>query len=286
MLRREFIAGLGSAAAWPVVARAQQGDRMRRIGLLMNGDENDSVQKARLSAFTQALADFGWTDGRNVRVDVRWYGSDINLSRALAQELVGLQPDIIVTSGTPGTVALRRRACPPGATESRTIELQGPIIWTKCHLGGRRPWFKCQNIINGVVCDRRVAKLYAPCFECRRCLGLRYESQREIPLTRAARRAQKIKMRLGGSNDPLEPFPQKPRRMHWRTYRRLRNEAKAAKAEADYLLAESLPGLAQLLDLVPPRQKRQRGRRDGPKPPSAAGSTLTLPLSLRLCRSE
>jgi hypothetical protein len=83
-------------------------------------------------------------------------------------------------------------------------------------------------------------------------------------------------MRLGGSNDPLEPFPQKPRRMHWRTYRRLRNEAKAAKAEADYLLAKSLPGLAQLLDLVPLRQKRQRGRRDGrPKPPPAAGSPST-----------
>jgi hypothetical protein len=100
--------------------------------------------------------------------------------------------------------------------------------------------------------------------------------QREIPLTRAGRRAQKIKMRLGGSNDPLEPFPQKPRRMHWRTYRRLRNEAKAAKVEADYLLAESLPGLAQLLDLVPPRQKRQRRRRDGgPKPPPAPRSPST-----------
>jgi hypothetical protein len=108
-----------------------------------------------------------------------------------------------------------------------------------------------------VVCDRRVAKLYAPCFECRRCLGLGYASQRELSLRRAGRRAQKIKTRLGGSNDPLEPFPKKPRGMHWRTYRRLRNEAKAAKAEADYLLAESLPGLAQLLDLVPPRQKRQ-----------------------------
>ena len=82
MKRREFIAGLGSAAVWPVVARAQQSERIRRIGVLMNGDENDPVQKARLSAFTQALADLGWTDGRNVRVDVRWYGSDINRSLA------------------------------------------------------------------------------------------------------------------------------------------------------------------------------------------------------------
>src|SRR5712691_602120 len=80
-------------------------------------------------------------------------------------------------------------------------------------------------------------------------------------LRRAERRAQKIKMRLGGSNDPLEPFPQKPRRMHWRTYRRLRDQANAATAEADDLLAESM--LGQFLDPVPPCQKRQRGRRDG-----------------------
>jgi hypothetical protein len=100
----------------------------------------------------------------------------------------------------PDAVILVHRARFPGSTESRIIELQVPIIWTKCHLGGRRPWFKCQTIINGEVCGRRVAKLYAPCFECRRCLGLGYESQREIPLRRAERRAQKIKMRLG--NEP------------------------------------------------------------------------------------
>ena len=176
----------------------------------------------------------------------------------------------------PDAVILVHRARFPGSTELRIIELQVPIIWTKCHLGGRRPWFKCQTIINGEVCGRRVAKLYAPCFDCRRCLGLGYESQREIPLRRAERRAQKIKMRLGGSNDPLEPFPQKPRRMHWRTYRRLRDQANAATAEADDLLAESMPGLGQFLDLVPPRRKRQRGRRDGgPKPPPAAGSPST-----------
>ena len=115
--RRQFIAGLGGAAAWPLAARAQQGDRVRHIGVLLGGDENDPVQKSRLSAFTQALANLGWTDGRNVWMDLRWFGDDINRIRALAQELVGLQPDIILTNATPPTVALQR--------ETRTI----PIVF-------------------------------------------------------------------------------------------------------------------------------------------------------------
>ena len=89
--RRELITLLGGAAAWPLAARAQQGDRMRRIGVLMSGDENDPGGKPLLSAFTQALAGLGWTDGRNVRIDLRYAGDDINRIRALARELVGLQ---------------------------------------------------------------------------------------------------------------------------------------------------------------------------------------------------
>ena len=106
--RREFIAELGGAAAWPLAVRAQQGDRIRRIGVLTPYDENDPFAKTHVSAFTQALADLGWTDGRNVRMDLRWGGDDINRMRALARELVGLQPDIILTGGTPATVALQR----------------------------------------------------------------------------------------------------------------------------------------------------------------------------------
>src|SRR5437660_4845155 len=117
MKRREFITLLGGAAAWPIAARAQQGDRVRRIGVLMSLDENDPVWKPRLSAFTQALADLGWTDGRNARMDLRWHGDDTGRIRALAQELVGLQPDIILTGTTPATVALQR--------ETRTI----PIVF-------------------------------------------------------------------------------------------------------------------------------------------------------------
>jgi putative ABC transport system substrate-binding protein len=114
--RREFITLLGGVAAWPLAASAQ-GDRVRRIGVLMPYDENEPVAKTQVSAFTQALAGLGWTDGRNVRMDLRWFGDDINRMRALAQELVGSQPDIIMTYGILATAALQR--------ETRTI----PIVF-------------------------------------------------------------------------------------------------------------------------------------------------------------
>ena len=76
--RRSFLTLLGGAAAWPLAARAQQGNRVRRIGVLMGGDENDPFTRTVVSAFTQALAGLGWTDGRNVRIDLRWGGDDIN----------------------------------------------------------------------------------------------------------------------------------------------------------------------------------------------------------------
>jgi putative ABC transport system substrate-binding protein len=94
----------GAAAAWPLAARAQQGERVRRIGVPIPGEENDPVSKTWVSAFTQALAGLGWTDGRNVRMDLRWSPLDIDRMHALAQELVGLQPDIIVTIGATVTV--------------------------------------------------------------------------------------------------------------------------------------------------------------------------------------
>ena len=122
--RRHLLTLLGGAAAWPLVARAQQGDRVRRIGVLMPGDENEPAVKLRLSTFTQALADLGWAEGRNVRMDRRWAGGDTNLIPALVQELVGLQPDIIVTSGTPPTVAVQR--------ETRTIPMvfaSSKLLW-------------------------------------------------------------------------------------------------------------------------------------------------------------
>ncbi len=112
--RREFIAGI-SAAAWPLAARAQPAERVRRIGVLMWGDENDPAVKSGVSALRQALADLGWTDGRNVRMDLRWHGDNTNRIRALAQELVGLQPDILLADSIPATAAVQR--------ETRTIPI-------------------------------------------------------------------------------------------------------------------------------------------------------------------
>jgi putative ABC transport system substrate-binding protein len=117
MKRREFIWVVGGAVAWPLAARAQQGNRVRRIGVLLPFEQSDPAAKTMVSAFTQALSDLGWTDGRNVRMDLRWGRGDANRIRALAQELVGLQPDIILVTGTQATAALQR--------ETRTI----PIVF-------------------------------------------------------------------------------------------------------------------------------------------------------------
>jgi putative tryptophan/tyrosine transport system substrate-binding protein len=117
MRRRDFIAGLGGAAAWPLAARAQQSGGVRRVGVLMGWDENDPEGKAYLAGFTQQLAELGWTDGRNLRMNVRWAGDNVDRMRTFAKELVDLQPHVILAHSTPVTAALHR--------ETRTI----PIVF-------------------------------------------------------------------------------------------------------------------------------------------------------------
>jgi putative ABC transport system substrate-binding protein len=114
MRRRAFIAGLGASGALPFAARAQQPDRTRRIGVLMGWDENDPEAKAFLSGFTQGLEELGWTDGRDVRIDVRWGAGDVDRIRALAKEVVDLKPDVILATTTSVTAAIQRetRAIP------------------------------------------------------------------------------------------------------------------------------------------------------------------------------
>ena len=104
MKRRAFILALGGAAVWPLVARAQQPERMRRIGVLHLQAADDPEQQARIAAFRQGLQQFGWIDGRNLRIDFRWSAGSAADARKYASELVALSPDVILTSGA-GAVA-------------------------------------------------------------------------------------------------------------------------------------------------------------------------------------
>jgi putative tryptophan/tyrosine transport system substrate-binding protein len=97
MRRREFIGLVGGAAVWPTMARAQQAERMRRIGVLMNLTAEDAESKERTANFLQALRNPGWVDGRNVRIDLRWPAADPERFRAHAAELVASAPDVILT---------------------------------------------------------------------------------------------------------------------------------------------------------------------------------------------
>jgi hypothetical protein len=114
--------------------------------------------------------------------------------------------------------------------EWKSIEQRVPITWTNCHLGGQRPWFVCSVYSDGRYCGRRVAVLYAAgeLFACRRCYGLAYASQQESPRFRNISGSRKIRMTLGGSPNLCDPFPEKPRRMHWHTYLRLRVRGETA----------------------------------------------------------
>jgi putative ABC transport system substrate-binding protein len=109
MRRRDFIRGIaGSAAAWPLAARAQQSGQMRRIGVLMNTTAEDGQN--RLKAFQQALQQLGWEEGHNVRFDIRWGANNVSLDRKYAAELVALAPDVILASGTLSVTAVQRES--------------------------------------------------------------------------------------------------------------------------------------------------------------------------------
>ena len=108
MKRRNFITLLGGAAAWPVASRGQQPERMRRIGVLVAYAESDPEAQARIAAFRQGLRELGWTEGRNLRMELGWGTGDPDRARTLATELISLAPDVIVAHGTPALTALYR----------------------------------------------------------------------------------------------------------------------------------------------------------------------------------
>ena len=108
MKRREFVTLLGGAAAWPLAARAQQGERVRRIGVLLNTAADDLMAQARVAAFVQGLQAAGWSDGRNLRIDTRWAASDPDNFRKYAAELIALGPDVVLASTTPAVLQLQQ----------------------------------------------------------------------------------------------------------------------------------------------------------------------------------
>src|SRR5215471_11455192 len=119
MRRRDFIAGLGGAAGWPLGVRAQQAEAGRRIGVLQQDREDDPLAQAQVAVFTRRLAELGWASGRNVRIDIRYApADDLDLVSRSAKELVDLKPDAILVISTPLTAALQR--------ETQTI----PIIFS------------------------------------------------------------------------------------------------------------------------------------------------------------
>jgi len=117
MRRRDFIAAIGGAVAWPLGALAQQRDRLRRVGMLSAGSENDPERQSLFAVIIQELARLGWGEGRNLRIDRRWMNDDADRARTFAKELVELQPEVILSIASLATVALQR--------ETRTI----PIVF-------------------------------------------------------------------------------------------------------------------------------------------------------------
>ena len=143
--RREFITLLGgAAAAWPLTARAQQGERVRRIGVLMHLPESDPEAQARVRALLQGLQQLGWSEGRNVRIDYRFGAADIDRSRKYAAELIALAPDVIQASGTGPMAALQQ------TTRTVPIGIRGRSrpSWHRSRRQPCPPWRQC---------DRRVA---------------------------------------------------------------------------------------------------------------------------------
>lgn len=120
-----------------------------------------------------------------------------------------------------------------------------PLSWTPCNFGGSRPWFVCLGVVNGVPCGRRVAKLYLKgrYFLCRYCHDLAYSSQQEAHRYAALRRCQRIRQKLGGTANMIEPFPDKPKGMHLKTYIRLLGEYEKANEEYTQAMIEDLERL-------------------------------------------
>jgi putative tryptophan/tyrosine transport system substrate-binding protein len=204
MKRREIITLLGAAAAaWPLAARAQQDSRVRRIGVLAGGTEDDSATRANLAAMREGLAKLGWIEGRNLRIDLRFTGSDPDRMRAYARELVNLAPDVIVTSSFPTTrrrkstlrlfrLSSRRGLTPPPTICSKTLRDPKAI----------RPGSPARSIrsaANGWSCLRRPLLMSREWRSCPQTVNVGYFGPIETAASRLSVQALKTPV-----SDPLE----------------------------------------------------------------------------------
>ena len=137
--RREFVTLIGGVAAWPIVARAQQPEWLRRIGVLINFRSDDPEGQARIAAFRQTLQELGWIDGDNVRMDARWAGDDAELYRRYAEELVALAPDVILAGSSPSVAALQRATSSVPIVFAFVVDPVGQDLSPPWHAQGATP---------------------------------------------------------------------------------------------------------------------------------------------------
>src|SRR5215475_13269643 len=170
--RREFMILLGAAAAWPLAARAQQPDRVRRVGVLM-GIADDFEGQARMAVFRQRLQALGWTEGRNVQFIYRWSGGDVAHARQFAKELLDLRSDVILVNSTPVAVAVRDTT---RTTPTVFVQVSDPatagVVQSLARPGGNLTGFtnfepsianKWLELLKGVAPNiRRIAYLFNP----------------------------------------------------------------------------------------------------------------------------
>ena len=171
--RREFILALGGATAWPLAARALQGERVRRIGVLMPTTEEDSEGRARVSAFLKGLRDIGLAEGRDVKLDYRWAGSDVERLRTFASELVALAPDVLLAGSSPSLAALHRATATVPIVFVLVSDPVGQgFVQSLAHPGGNITGFsnfefstigKWVDLLNGIVPGiGRIALIFNP----------------------------------------------------------------------------------------------------------------------------
>ena len=146
MNRRAFITLLGGATAWPLAARAQQPERMRRIGVLMSGGASDPERQFWLAAFLQGLQQLGWSEGRNVRIDTRWATGNADLYRTYATELVALAPDVILATASPTVGALQMATRTVPIVFAQAVDpVGGGFVDSLARPGGNLPGSPCSS---------------------------------------------------------------------------------------------------------------------------------------------